>query len=478
MRIEQNNKRNSISLKWSVSIGCIIFIAILCSLLTVASYNISKVVLYKRYREQMTSIVDVAESYLDKDDLYLCAQELSDRGSEKYAKASEYFDQFVTYYGDLHYLYILQAYPESSSFNVVSILSGNSDEDKAHDANLPEGDDPWCVYIGDGGDDWYTEETAQQLKSITEGDKDVFFFEDSYGGKDYTLARPLITSDGKHFALLCVDVSCAAINASLTKIVWISIAITVSVGFVLTAVLVFWMLVFFTLPAKKLQNSVTAFANQTHGRRDPRDLEFNAPDKLGSLELQSLSDSIQKMSDDMKDYLVGMLRSEQQAKEMDVVAHRDALTGVKNKAAYDKEAVKINGSIRNGTAKFAILMSDINDLKGINDNYGHECGDIYIVGACDIICATFVHSMVFRIGGDEIVVLLEGKDYDNRDKLIQELRAKFEKSSTNQNVKEFERFSAAVGMAVYQKGVDKDVDCVFQRADKDMYADKARMKSK
>jgi GGDEF domain-containing protein len=54
-------------------------------------------------------------------------------------------------------------------------------------------------------------------------------------------------------------------------------------------------------------------------------------------------------------------------------------------------------------------MFDLNDLKHINDRYGHERGDEYIVNCCRLICQVFKHSPVFRIGGDEFVALLRGE---------------------------------------------------------------------
>ena len=47
-------------------------------------------------------------------------------------------------------------------------------------------------------------------------------------------------------------------------------------------------------------------------------------------------------------------------------------------------------------------------LKLINDTYGHEKGDIYLKTACNAICDVFRHSPVFRMGGDEFAVLLQG----------------------------------------------------------------------
>ena len=76
---------------------------------------------------------------------------------------------------------------------------------------------------------------------------------------------------------------------------------------------------------------------------------------------------------------------------------------LRDKVEELKETMKTNKH-----TKFALVECDINGLKGINDTYGHEIGDVYIVNSCRGICSVFKHSPVFRIGGDEFVVILQG----------------------------------------------------------------------
>ena len=90
-------------------------------------------------------------------------------------------------------------------------------------------------------------------------------------------------------------------------------------------------------------------------------------------------------------------------------------------AAYAEEVRKINHNIENGFAQFGIVMFDLNNLKMINDKFGHEAGDSYIVKNCKMICTTFKHSPIVRIGGDEFVAILTGKDLLNAEKLLKEM---------------------------------------------------------
>ena len=92
------------------------------------------------------------------------------------------------------------------------------------------------------------------------------------------------------------------------------------------------------------------------------------------------------------------------------------------------------------------------------------------------ICIIFDHSPVFRIGGDEFVVLMENRDYENRDKLIHELKTAFELTSSDETKEPWERYSAAIGVAIYDSQQDKTMNDVFKRADELMYQDKQASK--
>lgn len=118
----------------------------------------------------------------------------------------------------------------------------------------------------------------------------------------------------------------------------------------------------------------------------------------------------------------------------------------------------------------AVVVCDVNGLKIINDTLGHAEGDKFIRQACAIICEIFAHSPICRIGGDEFVAILRGRDYDDRHRLIEQLR------KSNSNNAESGSAVIAFGMSEYERGADKSVDMVFHRADAAMYAEKKALK--
>ena len=200
-------------------------------------------------------------------------------------------------------------------------------------------------------------------------------------------------------------------------------------------------------------------------------------------EIETLSNSMKQMEQNINEQFTKILETTQKlvttrqhADEMDRIANVDALTKVRNKRAYDEKAARLSEGLRTGEIRdFGIAMIDLNDLKKINDNYGHDKGDIAIQRLCGMICAVFKHSPVFRLGGDEFAVVLEGHDLENEEALMCQLEKDIDLNRANETLKPWERTSAAVGYARYSEG--DSIESVFKRADKAMYARKAEMKA-
>ena len=155
----------------------------------------------------------------------------------------------------------------------------------------------------------------------------------------------------------------------------------------------------------------------------------------------------------------------------------DSLTSVRNKGAFSDYIGKLQTGIDNGeTLEFAVGIFDCNNLKIINDKYGHDKGDIYLKTACRLICEVFDHSPVFRIGGDEFAVILQNDDYNNREELterFEEKRCEICASAEN----EWEEVHIAVGIAVCESHNKSSVNDTMRRADKIMYENKRIIKS-
>ena len=119
---------------------------------------------------------------------------------------------------------------------------------------------------------------------------------------------------------------------------------------------------------------------------------------------------------------------------------------------------------------FGIVVFDLNDLKKVNDTKGHDAGDKYIKEASHLICDTFKHSPIYRVGGDEFVAFLEGEDFNNRTELMNSFNSMMEDNLRDDNV------VISAGIDIYIHDKDTVFDNVFGRADTAMYERKKQLK--
>ena len=156
-------------------------------------------------------------------------------------------------------------------------------------------------------------------------------------------------------------------------------------------------------------------------------------------------------------------------------AYRDTMTGLKNGTAYMEDVASLEERMAGEELSFGVLILDINNLKTVNDTYGHDNGNRMIVRVSKIIAGAFLRSTVYRIGGDEFVVILENEDFDEYESLIEKFR-----TTCAEEILEVEGdivpLSVAYGMAAYEKEMDSSYENVFHRADSLMYRKKWEMK--
>ena len=212
-----------------------------------------------------------------------------------------------------------------------------------------------------------------------------------------------------------------------------------------------------TKPLRELTNAAEQINEGNYGVK----LDYKGNDEIGTL-----TTTVNRLIEHLSGYIA----------DLNSLAYADALTSVRNKGAYDLFMEQIQKSINEGEdPKFAIAIFDCDDLKQINDTYGHDKGDVYLKNSCHLICRVFTKSPVFRLGGDEFAVILQGEDYLNRDKLREFFIVK--SAEICAFAKEpWEKISVAIGMTDYSYADDKDVHSTARRADHLMYENKHKRK--
>ncbi|HBC70275.1 MAG TPA: hypothetical protein DCZ56_08080 [Sutterella sp.] len=194
-------------------------------------------------------------------------------------------------------------------------------------------------------------------------------------------------------------------------------------------------------------------------------------DEVGDVAAQ-FNDMVDKLSSAIS----SLADSEKRNEVMQELATRDALTGIRNKLAYDREVQDMCWAMDGSPEPFGIAVIDMNFLKRINDIYGHEQGNVAIRKLCDVITGVFSNSTVYRVGGDEFVVILKGVDLKNVDSLIEQFNSRLDSLKEDEHLEAWEKVSAAIGFAAFNPISDASVENVFRRADRAMYARKKQMK--
>lgn len=176
--------------------------------------------------------------------------------------------------------------------------------------------------------------------------------------------------------------------------------------------------------------------------------------------------------------LEGRTREEKQLQEIKStreLAYIDPLTGVKNKHAYVEFESEIDSLIHDDKlGDFGIVIFDLNDLKLINDTYGHEAGDQYIVNSVSLIKSVFGNSPIYRFGGDEFIVVLNGELFEKRFQLLEQFNELIDQNVDKKNGSPI----IAAGGSDYIKGKDNTLRTIFLRADERMYSRKRKLKEK
>lgn len=239
------------------------------------------------------------------------------------------------------------------------------------------------------------------------------------------------------------------------------LTIVVCAVVILSAAVFFTML--YTKRIVKPLERLTAAAEQVNRGNYEFSLDYDKDDEVGKL-----TRTFKLLTNNVKDNI----------RDLNKLAFADALTKAKNKSAYaaDLEELQAQADTEGSQLQFAIGVFDCDNLKKINDMYGHDKGDGYIKAACHAICNTFRHSPVYRFGGDEFSVILRNEDYQNRDALIRQFEATAASINSSTEI-QWKQVHISMGFADYDPQNDFDVNDVMRRADKMMYDNKRLRKN-
>jgi diguanylate cyclase (GGDEF)-like protein/PAS domain S-box-containing protein len=153
------------------------------------------------------------------------------------------------------------------------------------------------------------------------------------------------------------------------------------------------------------------------------------------------------------------------------ISLHDIMTGIYNRAFFEEEMSRLS---RSRYYPFSILVMDMDNLKKINDQYGHQTGDIALQNMANIIKSCFrSEDVIARIGGDEMAVLLQGLDAQGvanaKERILEAIKAHNQLNPADIQI------SISIGCGTATMAGESLTD-IFKFADERMYEDKKKKK--
>ena len=374
---------------------------------------------------------------------------------------------------NLPYTYYLV--PREEIYHMVYMIDGERTHKGLDGEKADEGK---YLYLGDEYFDSPEKYTVQWKTWFTGEKQDDFEVWNNEWGHTYAYYTPLIIN-GKKLGLIGTEIDVETVNKTILTTA-LNISAAIALAFIICMIIVlFFINSRYINRIVCLESQMREFARE----KNPEMIRVIRKTVKGRDEIDFLSIEFADMIMELEVYMNNLLSTRKELKdtkmladEMNALANKDALTGVRNKTAYDNEVRRLEWHIADGRKDFCIAMIDLNFLKVINDNFGHERGDAAIKKLCSVICNVFKNSHVFRIGGDEFVVIMENDDYKQGEGLVQVFNTEITGLYSDNTLDPWEKVSAAIGYAFFEDS-DESVSDVFRRADKNMYEHKKAMKA-
>ncbi len=173
-------------------------------------------------------------------------------------------------------------------------------------------------------------------------------------------------------------------------------------------------------------------------------------------ELQASRTELQQLRDS-----VGNLQSEAQS---------DPLTGLLNRRGFERTVAELYAESGDGLGKAALLMTDIDHFKKVNDTYGHLIGDQVIKAAAQVLKSAIKgRDIVARFGGEEFVVLLPDTPAQGALALAEQIRTAFGRLRIRRQGSDELIAQVSISIGVATPLADESVEHAIDRADQALY---------
>lgn len=310
-------------IKQMLIVGCVLFVLVLCLVLGSISYSGYRQILFDQCKDSTTDLLKYTASNIDNDDLKECI----DTGvkSEKFNELQRFLDMMKESVR-IDYIYIIVPLNDNETDNIQSVIAGFSKEEY-------ENGEEMIIELNSLSGETFSSQSAEQYLDAYQSGQMSFFESNGEWGKKYTGVLPLRDSKGEVFAALCIDVNMSKMLTKLYTQAVLFILVTVILSLVFIILFVYWSDQRIIQPIRDLEESVAEFAAISHLHKSPDELVLTVPPIHTANEVESLSNAVVKMSDDIREYAQTLSAAEEASKQQSI-ALGEALTAAQaaNKA--------------------------------------------------------------------------------------------------------------------------------------------------
>ena len=286
-------------LRHSILFGCGAFIVLLCLTLAVLGFAIYYQGMVEKYQTYIGDALRLAMTEVDGEDLGECIE--SGEKSEKFLRTQNFLDRMKEHY-DFAFVCIVKPLNLNETDNMMDVMAAITEAEREEDEEF------YSVTLGGLTGDSYSPKVVQYYLDRMNGGTEISYYRTrTEFGYMYTGLMPIEDDSGNTVAILAADLSMEEIERTLFHYILIVLVEIVILAALFLSGLYRWLNIRIIAPMTKLERSAQGFVESSRGQENPDALVFADPGIHTGDELESLSDALSTMTQDMKRFMENLL---------------------------------------------------------------------------------------------------------------------------------------------------------------------------
>ena len=287
-------------LRRSILFGCGAFVVLLCLTLAVLGFVIYYQGMVEKYQAYIGDALRLTMTEVDGEDLKACIE--SGEKSAAFQRTQDFLNRMKEHY-DFAFVYIVKPLNLNETDNMMDVMAGVTEEERLE---LGGAD---AVTLGGLTGGSYSPNVVQYYLNRMDGGTEISYYRNrTEFGYMYTGLLPIMDASGNTVAILAADLSMEEIVLTLFRYIFILLVEILLLAALSLSILYRWLSRRVIAPMTKLERSAKNFVESSHGQENPEALVFANPDIHTGDELESLSDALNTMTQDMKRFMTNLLK--------------------------------------------------------------------------------------------------------------------------------------------------------------------------